>query len=66
MMVQLMCMIGMLENKLYSEYDIKQATNGDVGDFWWRLARVSLRRLAPVHFECIIKQLGLARTRGLL
>ena len=38
MMVQLMCMIGMLENKLYSEYDIKQATNGDVEDFGgaWR------------------------------
>ena len=51
MMVQLMCMIGMLENKLYSEYDIEQATNGDVEDFWWRLARVSSRRLAPVHLE---------------
>ena len=51
MMVQVMCMIGMLENKLYSEYDIEPATNGDFEDFWWRLARVSLRRLAPVHFE---------------
>ena len=51
MMVQLMCMIGMLENKLYSECDIEQAANGDVEDSLWRLATVRLIRIARVHFE---------------
>ena len=59
MMVQLMCI-----NKLYSEYDIEQATNGDVGDFWWRLARVSLRRLAPLHFELISRLANLSFNEG--
>ena len=51
MMVQLMGMSGMLESKLCSGCDIAQVTNGDVEGFWWRLVRVRLRRLAPVHFE---------------
>jgi len=33
MMVQLMCMIGMPENRLCNESDIEQATSGDVEGF---------------------------------
>jgi len=51
MMVQLMCMIGMLENILCSEYHIEQATNENVLDIWCRLTSVCLRRFTPVHFE---------------
>jgi len=51
MTVQLMCMVGMLENRLRNECDIEQATNGDDEYLWWRLAWERLRRLVPVHFE---------------
>ena len=50
MIVQLMCMIGMLESKLCSECDTEQATNGDavaLGGNWC----MRLTRLASVLFE---------------
>ena len=53
MVVQLMCMIGMLENKLCSECDIEQATNRDVEGSWWRLTSVPLEFGA--HTEGIVE-----------
>jgi len=35
-------MMGMLDNRLCSKWDIEQATNKNVEDFWWRLVLVAL------------------------